>query len=58
MLYEAFTYIVSYPFVRCCTAAGDEHLQSNIPGKLMWNGLGRNEIAFMCVCKTKELFII
>lgn len=30
-------------------------LPSKIPGMLLWNGLKRNEIAFVCTCEPKVL---
>lgn len=58
MLYETLSYTSSGALKGYHAPGRKKHFQGYMAGKLMCNGLRRNEIAFMCICKTKELFII
>jgi hypothetical protein len=55
MLYETLIDFVCSAILRCGAPGVHKLFQGNIPGKLWWNGSKRNEIAFVCIGKTKGL---
>jgi hypothetical protein len=57
MLYETLSYTAPGALKGHHTPGSSENFRGCLTGKLMCNGVKRNEIAFMCICKTKELFI-
>lgn len=57
MLYETQPYTACSALHGFIMRGGNECLQGKIPGKSLWNAFKkRNEIAFVCACKTTELY--
>ena len=56
MLYETQLSAACAALLRFFATSGFVYLKSKIPGKLLWCGFKkRNEIAFVSICKAKEL---